>query len=123
MLLRILGSKQEIYKLQMETANPYSGRTSVSFRGGLHFGGELNVLVYDSSVIRRLTSFPVKEVDARNSCTSPCTMTPGAGRSFGASDGKRTRVGCKYKQELFVTHGVAKPVSTWRVNLQLLFFV
>jgi hypothetical protein len=37
-------------------------------------------------------------------------MTPGEDRSCGASDGKRKRVSCKYKQELFVTHGVAKPV-------------
>jgi hypothetical protein len=37
-------------------------------------------------------------------------MTPEEGRSPGASEGKRKRVSCKYKQEIFVTHGVAKPV-------------
>jgi hypothetical protein len=38
-------------------------------------------------------------------------MTPGEGRSSGASEGKHKRVGCKYRQKLFVRHGVAKPVN------------
>jgi hypothetical protein len=37
-------------------------------------------------------------------------MTPGEGRSSSASEGKGKRVSCKYAQELFVSHGVAKPV-------------
>jgi hypothetical protein len=77
---------------------------------GWHFGVELNVLVYDSSVIRRLTAFPVKVVNTRIRSTSPCTITTGEGRSSGASEDKRKRCCFKYKQELSVTHGVAKPV-------------
>jgi hypothetical protein len=42
--------------------------------------------------------------------TSLCTLTPGEGRSCSASDGKRERVSCKYKQEHFYKHGVTKPV-------------
>jgi hypothetical protein len=58
---------------------------------GTLVGNSINVLVYDSSVIRRLTAFPVNEVNTEIGSMSPCTMTPGEGRSFGASEGKRKR--------------------------------
>jgi hypothetical protein len=49
-------------------------------------------------------------------------MTPGEVRSSDASDGKRKRVSCKYKQELFVTLGVAKPVhGVWTCSFCLSF--
>jgi hypothetical protein len=55
-------------------------------------------------------AFPVKEVKTKIRSSSPGTMTPEEGRSPGASEGKRKRVRCKYKQELLINHGVAKPV-------------
>jgi hypothetical protein len=79
-------------------------------RAGI-LAGHSNVLVQDSSVARRLAEFPVKEVNTRFWSTSPCTMTPGEGRSSGASEGKRERVRRKNKQDLFVRHGVAKQVN------------
>jgi hypothetical protein len=60
-------------------------------------------------VIRRLTAFRVKEVNTKIRSTSHCTVTPGEGRSYGASEGKRKRVSCKTVLELFVTRGVTKP--------------
>jgi hypothetical protein len=59
---------------------------------------------------RRLTAFPVKEINTRIRSTSPFTGTPGACLSSGASEGKRKRFCSKKKQQFFVTHGVAKPV-------------
>jgi hypothetical protein len=61
-------------------------------------------------LIRRLTAFFVKKVNTWIKSSSPCTMTPEESRSPGTSEGKRKRVSCKCKHDLFVTHGVAKPV-------------
>jgi hypothetical protein len=111
-----------ICKLQMAMAPHCCDRNSVSSRVCWHFCGELLSLFNIHRLIRRLTAFPVKEVNTKIRSTSPCTMTPGEVRSSGASEGKRQRVSCKYKQELFVTYGVAKLVrGVWTYSLWLSF--
>jgi hypothetical protein len=62
--------------------------------------GNSNALVQYPSVVRRLIAFPGKEVGIKIRSTSPRTITPGEGRSSGASEGKPERVRRKNKREL-----------------------